>query len=184
MTKAKKLPRWLKRKEREKLLKLKMSPRNRAIITTFLYGGMRCNELRMLDIKDVDSQEMSIDIRFAKRGKQRLIPLHPEVGAAIEHYLKKTGRSFQNEGAIFLSNRNQRISLRRLRSLIKQLGQKANLKKGIHPHALRHTFAVSLVEKNISIEAVRDLLGHSSISVTDIYLHCTPDRLKDAINQL
>jgi len=179
-----KLPTWLKRKERKQLLNLKMTPRDRAIITTFLYAGTRCNELRMLDISDIDIDEMTIFIRYGKRNKQRIIHLHAEAGAAIEHYLTQTGRSFQSTGPVFLSNRINRISNRRLRSLIKQLGQQAELRKDLHPHALRHSFAVSLVEAGTSIEAVRDLLGHSSISVTNVYLHCTPNRLKDAINQL
>jgi len=176
---AKRLPTWLTDSERRKLLKLKMSDRDRAIISVFLYAGLRCNELRMLDIGDVDADAMAIHVRFGKRSKDRFVPLHPEAGIAIETYL--AGRS---AGPVFISNRGQRISLRRLRSLVKELGRQAGLRKDLHPHVLRHAFAVSLLEAETDLETIRDLLGHASIQTTSIYLHCSLNRRRQAVNRL
>lgn len=179
MARQKKLPTWLTIQEQKKLLALEMSKRNRAIVTTFLYVGLRSNELRMLDINDVDFEAMTIYVRHAKRGKERYVPLHPEAAMALDTYL--TGR---RRGSVFLSNRQQRISNNRLRTLIKYLGVQAGLRKDLHPHALRHSFAVSLLEAEASLVDIKDLLGHDSLKTTEIYLHCTPNRLRGVINKL
>jgi site-specific recombinase XerD len=173
------LPTWLTESERKKLLDAEMADRDRAIITMLLYSGLRCNELRMLDIGDVDFEEMSIHVRYGKRAKERYVPLHPDAAMAISHYLD--GRQ---SGPVFLSARGGRLSLRHLRTLIKQAGQRAGLRKDLHPHALRHSFAVALLEKNCDLETIRDLLGHSSIQTTSIYLHCSLERRQSAVNRL
>lgn len=121
---GKRLPTWLTEAERDRLLGAEMSDRNRAIMTVFLYTGLRCNELRMLDIADVDTEEMIIHVRHAKRDKERFIPLHPEIEAALGGYLD--GRE---DGPLFLSSRGERISNRRLRSMVETVGQRAGLKK-------------------------------------------------------
>lgn len=176
---ARRLPTWLTASERKKLLDSEMTDRDRAIITTFLYAGLRCNELRMLDVGDVDFEEMSIHVRYGKRAKERLLPLHPEVAMAMSQYLD--GRQ---SGPVFLGARGQRISLRHYRTLIKRIGQQAGLHKDLHPHALRHSFAVALLEKDTDLETIRDLLGHSSIQTTSIYLHCSLERRQSAVNRL
>lgn len=173
------LPVWLTEKERDQLLSVEMSDRNRAILTTFLYAGLRSNELRMLDVVDIDFDEMTIHVRHAKRGKERLIPLHPEVAVAVEKYLGE-----RDDGPIFLSNRGERISNRRLRSMVKMIATRASLKKNLHLHALRHTFAVLLKENGEDLETIRDLLGHEDIRTTSIYLHCSMAGKRTAINRL
>lgn len=175
---ARKLPVWLSQAERARLLALETSQRDRAVVCLFLYAGLRCNELRMLDIADLDFQAMTIFVRFGKRSKQRVVPMHAEA-AAVSHYLD--GRS---TGPVILSNRGQRISNRRLRSLVKTLGREAGLSKNLHPHALRHTFAVSLLDAGQDLETIRDLLGHESIETTSIYLHCSVERRRAAIDAL
>lgn len=176
---AKRLPTWLTEAERKRLMLLDLSTRDRAILSLFLYAGLRCNELRMLDVEDIDFQDGSIFVRFGKRAKQRLLPLHIEAATAMEAYLD--GRA---SGPLFLSQRRQRISLRRLRSLIKEIGLKAELRKDIHPHALRHTFAVALMDREVNLETIRDLLGHDDISTTAIYLHCSTARRRAAVDRI
>lgn len=156
-----------------------MSARDRAIITTFLYAGLRSNELRMLDIQDLDFEEMAILVRFGKRSKERLVPLHAEAAAAIDAYL--AGR---RTGPVFLSNRQSRISNARLRTLIKDLARQAGLKKDVHPHALRHTFAVSLREAGEELDVVKALMGHERIETTAIYTHCSVDHLRSAVDRI
>lgn len=177
----KRLPTWLTATERAKLLDVDMSARDRAVVCLFLFAGLRSNELRMLDIQDIDVEAMSILVRFAKRGKQRLVPLHAEAGAAIDAYIEGRRR-----GALILSSRGTRISNPRLRQLIKSLGVAAGIRKDLHPHALRHSFAVALLETTppTDLETIRDLLGHESIQTTSIYLHCSTARRRAAVDRL
>ena len=177
---ARRLPTWLTEAERKRLLDLDLSRRDRAILTVFLYAGLRCNELRMLDIEDLDLESMTLTVRFGKRGKQRLIPLHAEAAAALDGHLA-AGRS---TGPIFESGRGSRISLRRLRSLVKELGTRARLRKDLHPHALRHSFAVALLEADVDLETIRDLMGHEKIETTSIYLHCSTARRRAAVDRI
>lgn len=175
----KKLPTWLNASERKRLLNTDLPQRDRAIISVFVYTGLRSNELRMLDIRDLDFEEMTLFVRFGKRAKQRIIPLHAEAAAALDAYID--GRQ---SGSVFLSNRNQRISNNRLRTLVKEIGRLAGLVKDLHPHALRHTFAVSLLDAGENLETIRDLLGHDSIKTTSIYLHCSVATRRKAIDAL
>lgn len=173
------LPTWLTEAERKKVLSLDLSARDRAILTLFLYSGLRCNELRMLDVPDLDFEDMTVLVRFGKRSKQRVVPLHSEAQAALAQHL--SGRP---SGPVFESERRERISLRRLRSLTKELGQQAGLRKDLHPHALRHSFAVALLEKNVDLETIRDLLGHEDIKTTSIYLHCSTAKRRAAVDRI
>jgi site-specific recombinase XerD len=156
-----------------------MSTRDRAILTVFLFGGLRCNELRMLDVEDVDFEESTIFIRYAKRDKQRMVPLHDRAREALEAYL-----SDRSTGPIFLSGQETRISNRRLRSLVKELGQRAGLKKDLHPHTLRHTYATLLREAGVELGDVGNLLGHASLDTTRIYDHMSMARKRLAVEKL
>jgi len=176
---ARRLPTWLTRSERKRLLDLELTDRDRAIVTTLLYAGLRSNELRMLNIEDVDFQEMTIFVRHGKRDKQRLVPLHADVAAALENHFGSRQR-----GAVFVSSRGQRISNRRLRSLVEELGVKAGLRKRLHPHVLRHTFAVSLREAGEELDVVKALLGHERIETTVIYTHCSVNQLRAAVDRI
>lgn len=173
------LPTWLTEPERKRLSNLELSLRDQAIVALFLYAGLRSNELRMLDVADLDFEAMTVLVRFGKRAKQRVVPLHTEAAAALESHL--AGRS---DGPVFLSNRQQRISNHRLRTLIKSLGHQAGLRKDLHPHALRHSFAVALLEANVDLETIRDLLGHDSIETTSIYLHCSTAKRRAAVDRI
>jgi site-specific recombinase XerD len=174
-----KLPTWLTGPERKKVLGLELSARDRAIITTFLYTGLRSNELRLLDVEDLDFEFLTVFVRFGKRAKQRIVPLHAEAAAALEAHL--VGRK---SGPVFESNRGARISYDRLHSLIVEIGKRAGLRKELHPHALRHSFAVSLLDAGVDLETIRDLLGHESIQTTSIYLHCSTAKRRAAVDRI
>lgn len=180
---ARKIPTFLTRSERKRLLSTEMTLRNRAIIVTFLYAGLRCNELRMLDVSDIDFDDMTVLIRHGKRSKQRLVPLHAEAAAVLGEYLGD-----RTDGPVFRSSRSgkqgTRICLRQYRYLVKETGQRAGIRKDVHPHALRHTFAVSLREAGEELDVLKDLLGHSSIKTTEIYTHCSVDQLRSAVDKI
>lgn len=174
------LPTWLTESERKRLWGLEsLSKRDRAIMAVFLFGGLRSNELRMLDVRDIDFDERTIFVRFGKRSKQRLVPLHTRAETALRAHLGDL-----RAGPVFLGNQDERISNRGLRHMVKRWGQRAGLQKDLHPHALRHTFAVSLLEAEVDLETIRDLLGHASIQTTSIYLHCTTQRKRSAVDRL
>lgn len=173
------LPIRLTKAEREQLLALDLSPRDRAILTVFLFGGLRSNELRMLDVQDLDFGECTIFIRYAKRDKQRLVPLHARALEALEAHLGE-----RRSGPLFLSRTGQRISNRRLRTLVKEMGQRAGLKKDLHPHTLRHTYATLLREAGVELGDVGNLLGHASLDTTRIYDHMSMARKKSAVDKL
>jgi integrase/recombinase XerD len=176
---ARKLPVWLTGPERKRLLALEMTARDRAIVSTFLYAGLRSNELRMLDVEDIDFEAMTLFVRFGKRDKERVVPLHAELAAALEAHLQGRLR-----GPVFESNRATRISYDRLHSLVGELGKRAGLRKDLHPHSLRHSFAVSLLDADVDLETIRDLLGHESIQTTSIYLHCSTTKRRTAVDRI
>lgn len=176
---GRKLPVWLTQVEREKVLELDLSIRDRAIIMTFLYTGLRANELRFLDVQDVDFESLTLFVRRGKGNKQRIIPLHAEAATILTEHLQ--GRT---AGPIFKSNRRQRISYDRLHSLVQEIGSQANLKKQIHPHVFRHTFAVSLREAGEELDVLAALLGHENIGTTAIYTHCSVSQLRSAVNRI
>jgi integrase/recombinase XerD len=156
-----------------------LTTRDRAVVTTFLYAGLRANELRMLDVEDLDFEAETIFVRYGKRAKQRIIPLHRTAATALRAHLD--GRM---AGQVFESNRGQRISYDRLHSLVIGLGRRAGLRKGIHPHILRHTFAVMLREVGEELDVIKDLLGHASIKTTEIYVHCVVSQLRVAVDKI
>jgi integrase/recombinase XerD len=185
---GRKLPTWLTGPERKKVLGLELSARDRAIVTTFLYTGLRSNELRLLDVGDLDFEFLTVFVRFGKRAKQRIIPLHTEAAAALDAHLAPPGSPFEGgrrtSGPVFESNRGVRISYDRLHSLIVEIGKRAGLRKELHPHALRHSFAVSLLDAGVDLETIRDLLGHESIQTTSIYLHCSTAKRRAAVDRI
>lgn len=156
-----------------------MSPRDRAIIHLFLYAGLRSNELRMLDVCDLDLESLTVFIRFGKRSKQRIVPLHTEAAIATREYIGE-----RSDGPIFLNRFGNRLSNRYLRTLVKEMGQQAGLQKDLHPHALRHSFAVSLLEADVDLETIKNLLGHTKIETTSIYLHCSAEKLRSAVDRI
>lgn len=176
---GRKLPTWLTGPERKKVLNLEMTARDRAIITTFLYTGLRSNELRLLDVEDLDFDALTVFVRFGKRDKERIVPLHAEAATALETHLQ--GRI---TGPLFKSNRGSRISYDRLHSLVVELGHRAGLRKDLHPHSLRHSFAVSLLDADVNLETIRDLLGHEDIRTTTIYLHCSTAKRRAAVDRI
>ncbi len=176
---ARRLPTWLTRAERKRLLAADMSDRDRAVVSVFLFAGLRSNELRMLDIEDVDFEAMTILVRHGKRAKQRVVPLHAEAAAAMDQYLGD-----RQAGPLFLNRFGQRLSNRWLRTMVKALGRQAGIRKELHPHALRHTFAVSIREAGEELDVLKDLLGHASIETTEIYTHCSVDQLRSAVDKI
>ena len=158
--------------------------RNRAIIET-LYGcGLRVSELVGLKLSQLFMEERYVIIQ-GKGNKQRLVPISPVAIEQISLYLEQT-RSHQvaqrgSEDILFLNRRGAMLTRQMIFHIIKQLCELAGIRKVISPHTLRHSFATHLLEGGANLRAIQQMLGHESITTTEIYVHIDRTRLRDEI---
>lgn len=157
--------------------------RNRAVIE-FLYGsGLRVSELTHLKISQIYLQNETILIE-GKGSKQRLVPISPQAAMWYKLWLEKRNElNILNKYAdfVFLNKNGRPLSRIMIFYIIKQLAQLADIKKVISPHTLRHSFATHLLNNGVDIRIIQQLLGHESISTTEIYTHIGIDDLRRAI---
>ena len=158
--------------------------RNRAIIETLYSCGLRVSELINLKITNIYFDEGFIRV-IGKGNKERLVPVSPSVQKEIEIYRDlvrvhqdiKTG----HEDFLFLNRRGAQLTRVMIFTIIKNLAEEIGLKKTISPHTFRHSFATHLVEGGANLRAIQEMLGHESISTTEIYTHLSNEYLKEAI---
>lgn len=156
--------------------------RNYAIIET-LYGcGLRVSELVQLKISDINLKDEYIKVT-GKGNKERWVPIGIPALKAIqnyyEHYRKHIRTSPKHEDILFLNRFSRPLSRIMVFYIIKDLAQKAGINKNISPHTLRHSFATHLIEGGANIRAVQELLGHASITTTEIYTHIDREFLRE-----
>jgi integrase/recombinase XerD len=160
--------------------------RNRAIIETLYATGARVSEVVALDLDDIGKSEDSIlTVRVrGKGGKQRLVPLGSYAQQAIDQYLVRARPSFikrNNQTALFLNeSAGTRLSRQSAWSIVSDAAQKIKLDRDISPHALRHSFATHLLDGGADIRVVQELLGHASVTTTQIYTLVTIDKLRES----
>ena len=157
--------------------------RNRAIIETLYSCGLRVSELINLEINKIFLEEEYIVIK-GKGNKERIVPISPTAIHEIKLYLDdrrhldiKPGE----ENILFLNRRGRRLTRVMIFYIIKQLAELANIRKEISPHTLRHSFATHLLEGGANLRAIQQMLGHESISTTEIYIHIDRTRLREEI---
>ena len=161
--------------------------RDRMILLTFYSTGMRLSELVGLTDKDVDLDQMQLKVT-GKRNKQRIIPYGDEFGDSLRQYLAERdafARQFASDDkSLFLDERNgQRISPVKVRNLVKKYLSLVTTQQRNSPHVLRHTFATAMLNHQADLQSVKELLGHESLSTTEIYTHTTFEQLKEMYNQ-
>jgi site-specific recombinase XerD len=142
--------------------------RNRALVELVYSAGLRSAEAVGLDLVDVDFEQELVHVRNGKGGKERVVPLGEEASFRVARYLRE-GRPALAHGAndaLFLSVRGRRLDTSTLRRLAP------------HPHRLRHAFATHLLEGGADLRTIQELLGHSSLSTTQIYSHVDARRLR------
>ena len=153
-----------------------LGARDRAIIETIYAAGLRVSETVALNIEDID--EFSEVVRIAGKGKkERLCPLGSMAIAAIGHYLNM--RPGAGSGPLFVNKHGSRISDRSVRRKLDKYLLEAGIDPGVSPHTLRHSFATHMLNAGADLRSVQELLGHSSLSTTQIYTHLTTKRLKE-----
>jgi site-specific recombinase XerD len=142
--------------------------RNRALIELVYSAGLRSAEAVALDLGDVDFEQELVHVREGKGGKDRVVPLGEEAAALVARYLRESrpelARGAQN--ALFVSATGRRLDTSTLRRLVP------------HPHRLRHAFATHLLEGGADLRTIQELLGHSSLSTTQMYSHVDAKRLR------
>ncbi|OFY49487.1 MAG: site-specific tyrosine recombinase XerD [Bacteroidetes bacterium GWF2_41_31] len=184
-----KLPEYLTIEEIELLiaqidLSSSQGERNKAIIET-LYGcGLRVSELINMSVSDLHLKEGIISVT-GKGDKQRLVPLGSMAEKQITTYLKQirvhVSPKKGSEDVLFLNIRGTKLSRQMVFLVVKELVQKAGIKKRVSPHTFRHSYATHLVQNGANLRAVQELLGHASITTTEIYTHLNIRDLRKAI---
>jgi integrase/recombinase XerD len=160
--------------------------RNKAMLETLYSCGLRVSEL-----VNIRRSHLYLDIGFirviGKGDKERLIPIGSSAAKYLQIYLQeirsKMNDSKGTEDIVFLNRRGGKLSRIMVFYIIKDLASKANIKKIISPHTFRHSFATHLVEGGADLRAVQEMLGHESITTTEIYTHLDRNFLRDTLNR-
>jgi integrase/recombinase XerD len=160
------------------------STRNKAILETMYSSGLRVSEVINLQISNIYQEVECIRV-IGKGDKERLIP----IGKSALHYIQIYLNSSRNKcnpatnchDILFLNKHGAKLSRVMVFYIIKALAKKAGIQKNIHPHTLRHSFATHLVEGGADLRAVQEMLGHESITTTEIYTHLDREYLRDTL---
>ena len=159
--------------------------RDIAILELFYATGMRLSELVSLNIGSVNSNNNLVRV-LGKGNKERIIPFGNKAKDALEIYLKDRGLSWlsNQDVPLFSTKNNKRISVRTVQiRMNKYLTQVLGTQKGASPHVLRHTFGTHLLDNDADIRSIQELLGHSSISSTQIYTKVNPKKIKQVYDK-
>jgi integrase/recombinase XerC len=158
--------------------------RNRAILELFYSTGMRLSELRGINRSDIDLLSQQVKVR-GKGRKERIIPVGDHAQLALRNYEAKRDDLIRNSlpkadrTAFFLSSRGKRMSMTAIQTAVGRFLDSIDEAAGLSTHSLRHTFATHLLDAGADLRAVQELLGHASISTTQIYTHTSVKRLKE-----
>lgn len=158
--------------------------RDRALMEVLYAAGLRVSELAGVDLGDVDASLGTVRV-MGKGGKERIVPLGSEALAALGAYLEvarprllSRRRDGREEAALFLNRSGRRLSVRGIANVVTRYAREVTPEKEVTPHTLRHSFATHLLENGADLRAVQELLGHASVSTTQIYTHVSRERLR------
>ena len=159
--------------------------RNRTIIETLYSCGLRVSELVSLQLSDLFFEEHFIRV-LGKGNKQRFVPINTQTQKYITNYINEI-RVHLNvkkgfEDTVFLNRRGKNLTRVMIFTIVKNLAIKIDLKKKISPHTFRHSFATHLLERGADLRAIQQMLGHESITTTEIYMHLDRSFLKEVVN--
>jgi integrase/recombinase XerC len=184
----KKLPRFLEYEEVKRLLETPptdswLGSRDRGILETLYSTGIRVSELVALNMDDIDFLSEVIHIR-GKGKKERITPISSSALQAIQHYMEFRNKRAQNNShfdarVLFVNKHGQRLSTRSVRRKMDKYLKIAGLDPAISPHTLRHSFATHMLNNGADLRSVQELLGHQSLSTTQVYTHLTTRKLKE-----
>ncbi len=150
--------------------------RDAAILELFYSCGLRISELLALDVRHLDFIGETVKV-MGKGSKERVVPMGGPAISAIQRYRQEAAVT---SGPLFLSTRRTRITQQAVDQLLKKYLKRSSIPFAISPHKLRHSFATHLLDAGADLRSVQSLLGHASLSTTQIYTHVTKERLKEA----
>jgi len=157
--------------------------RDLAMLELFYATGMRLAELASLSDADLDLVSDQVKVR-GKGKKERIVPLGSHAGVALRRYFRRRDAVLTGDRrAVFLSRRGARLTPRGVQLAIKRLLGTLTRGRELHVHSLRHSFATHLLDAGADLRAVQELLGHASLSTTQVYTHTSVERLKRVYNQ-
>ncbi|CAM1348260.1 site-specific tyrosine recombinase XerD [Tenacibaculum crassostreae] len=186
---TRKLPDTLEKEEIDELiaaidLSHPQGERNKTIIETIYSCGLRVSELINLQLSDLFFDDGYIKI-LGKGNKYRFVPIHRTTIHQLTFYINEIRSQIkpkkQDEDIVFLNRRGKRLTRQMIFIILKELAQKINLKKSIGPHTLRHSFATYLLKNGADLRVIQQLLGHESITTTEIYVHLDTSYLKEVV---
>ncbi len=164
---------------REKQAPAWLPQRDAAILELFYSSGLRLSELADLDVGNLDALSDTVRV-LGKGSKERLVPIGSHALKAIESY---RNAAKVTEGPLFVSKLRTRLSTRSINNLLKKYLALSDIPFNVTPHKLRHSFATHLLDAGADLRSVQALLGHSSLSTTQIYTHVTKERLREAYDR-
>ena len=181
--KDKRLPEVLSLEEIEKILNAIpensfRGKRDRAIVELLYSCGLRVSELTGLKVKDIDMKNGFLKC-FGKGSKERIVPFGERAKDVLKKYLKEREKKGITSEYLFVSRKGGRILRQFINAILNKYAKKARIRKKVHPHMLRHSFATHLLERGADLRSVQELLGHVDISTTQIYTHLTKERLRE-----
>jgi integrase/recombinase XerC len=168
-----------KKSARQKQAPTWMASRDEAIFELFYSSGLRLAELVRLEVRDLDPISETVRI-FGKGAKERICPVGAPALEAISRYRHKAG---VHSGPLFINKSHRRLSARSVWVAMKKYLRESGLPADLGPHKLRHSFATHLLDNGADLRSVQSLLGHASLSTTQIYTHVTAERLKRAYSR-
>ncbi len=182
------LPKYLSEEEVDRLLKeadkagTAEGQRDANILELLYATGLRVSELVSLNVQDIDFEESYIRC-WGKGSKERIVYAHDRALDGLQDYLSTSRMSLlgqnKDESALFVNHRGERLTRQWVWNILKTYSKRAGIDRKITPHTLRHSFATHLLQKGASLRHVQELLGHSSISTTQVYTHLTSEHLRD-----
>lgn len=186
MARRRKLPVYLTSDEAERLLAAARGPRDRCLFAVMLYAGLRVAEACSLLIERIDLDRGQLLVFGGKGDRDRLLPIASRLAPILRDWIgsRTTGPLFPSP-----SRAGRSITTRAARYAVNGAAARAGITRpdpsqNISPHKLRHTFGSSLVAAGVDIVTIKDLMGHSNIATTSIYLHTSVDRLRGAVDRL
>ncbi|WP_277489584.1 MULTISPECIES: tyrosine recombinase XerC [unclassified Breznakia] len=158
--------------------------RNRAMFELMYACGLRVSEVVDLKVENIDFDENIVFVT-GKGDKQRVIPFYEDVNELLQTYLYKVRVKWVNSNKVtnvFVNQRGNPLTSRGIQYILNKEVDKSGLTMRVHPHMIRHSFATHLLDNGADLRIVQELLGHSSLSTTQIYVHVTQERLKETYN--
>lgn len=156
--------------------------RDRAILEFFYSSGLRVSEMMGLDLDDLDLKGCVVKVR-GKGRKERMVPVGQKAARCIEAYLPARGDMSPDHAGLFLNRNGGRLSDRGIRRVVVKYGKKALIKAGLGPHMLRHSFASHMLQSGADLRVIQEMLGHASLSTTQVYTHLDVAHLMDVYDK-